>query len=136
MIDGQEPEDVEITYDIPRHVLEQVLGSDRKRKTDVLKEQEVVILGDSAERLKQYCKYILDKTEDHAYRQELEKGTQWAIGNCLELNSALQHPDLIVKAMEKAGVKLGVALQLVNGRTVKEWWRIEKDIEHIECVEL
>lgn len=128
---GENEEEVEIPDEIPGYILEQILMFNRKEQDD-----DDAISGDAAQRLEQYCIHILGQTKSDRYRRELEKGAQWAIENCLELNSALQQPDFVVRSMVDSGVKTGIAVQLVSKTAIKEWWRIQRERDQIEIMEL
>lgn len=147
---GDKVEDVDIDIDIPSHILKDVLDVSRKRKAEdpcdsrPCKTQcghgcggkitsdgnSVVIPGDIAQRLEQYCNWTVARTNSDRWRSPLEKGTQFAMDHFLELNSVLQHPKAASDLMIKGGVKPGIALQFVSKQNIEKWWKEQGEIEH------
>ncbi|KAI1839610.1 hypothetical protein JX266_014179 [Neoarthrinium moseri] len=91
-------------------------------------EDSLNITGDIAQRLEEYCNWMLTQTISDRWRAELEKGTQCALDHFLELNSVMQHPNAAINILVRSGAKPGVALQFVSKANIKKWWDNLKNV--------
>lgn len=96
------PGDARIDSDIPATVMEEIFGGGDDS-------------ADPAQRLQDYCTWVLAQVQSDRYRKELEVAVKFAIDECLELASIAKHPQAIVSAMVRSRVKLGTALKFVGG---------------------
>lgn len=143
---GEQMEDVDISV-IPPHILRDVLqASHNKDNQGVIESQRAAsrcehactasatsdesslhVQGDTAQRLEEYCNWVVAQTKSDRWRQELQKATRVALEQCYELNSVLEHPKPILELMVKRGVKSGSALQFVSKPSINQWWSEQLD---------
>uniref|UniRef100_A0A8H7K6P3 Uncharacterized protein n=1 Tax=Bionectria ochroleuca TaxID=29856 RepID=A0A8H7K6P3_BIOOC len=100
-------EEVDIDIDIPARIL---TGTSS-------------LLWDAAHNLQEYCTWVLAQVQSDKWRRELEVAIEFAMDQCLDLNSIVKHPQVILNAMVQGRVKLGSALQFTGNvdRFRKEW---------------
>ncbi|KAL7939957.1 hypothetical protein V8C42DRAFT_356547 [Trichoderma barbatum] len=102
MKEGDNPDQVDVNVEIPAAIRKDIMqdpGDDT---------------GDPAQMLQEYCTWILAQVHSDRWRKELQVATNYAILECLELDSIAKHPQVIVNAMVRARVKLGTALKFVG----------------------
>lgn len=96
------PDEVDVNVEIPATILRDIMqdpGDDS---------------GDPAQRLQDYCTWALAQVQSDRWRKELQVAINYAMDECLDLDSITKHPQVIVNAMVRARVKLGTALKFVS----------------------
>jgi hypothetical protein len=140
MKEREKEDEVDVSVEIPSKILQDVLNQSRKRKADSSSEcrpckdhckhgcasqspsQDLIILGDRAQRLEEYGSWTEAQTESDEWRTDIKAGNCFAVSQRFELNSVLQNPPTVVSFMVKGGVKAGVALQFMNKKNIEKWW--------------
>ena len=147
--EGEREEDVDVDIKIPPYILKDVLDNSRKRKADgsidfrqckayvsaygrccdtaerIPGEDHKDVKGDRQAKLKEYCNQSLARVESDRWRNALHIANQVAINHFLELNTILQHSEVVADLMEKKGVAPGITLQFVSN--IKKFQRQEKE---------
>src|SRR6266516_1907940 len=70
--------------------------------------------GNRQAKLEEYCNWGLTQVKSDRWRNALQIANTVAIDQFLELNTILQHPEIVAKLMVKNGVQPGIALQIVS----------------------
>lgn len=102
MREGDNPDEVNVNVEIPAAIRKDIMqdpGDDSE---------------DPAQMLQDYCTWMLAQVRSDRWRKELQVAINYAIHECLGLDSIAKHPQVIVNAMVRAQVKLGTALKFVN----------------------
>jgi hypothetical protein len=136
--EGETEENVDVSIEIPPHIVQNILENNRKRKADGSIDHRQCkahasshnrccdtaeippveklgdVEGDRQAMLEEYCNWGLAQVESERWRQALQIANQFAMNQFLELNTILQHPKVVVELMVKNKVAPGIALQFVS----------------------
>lgn len=136
--EGGAEEDVDVSIEIPPHILKTVLDNSCKRKAEgsidcrhcrvpasahsrCCDTAETVhsgdlgdVEGDRQARLEEYYNWGLTQVESDRWREALQRANQVAMQEFLELNTILQYPKVTTELMVKKWVPAGIALQFVS----------------------
>jgi hypothetical protein len=80
--------------------------------------------GDRQAKLEEYCNWGLTQVESDRWRNALQIANWVAMDQFLELNTILQHLEVVAKLTVKNKVQPGIALQFVSN--IKKFLRQEK----------